>query len=62
VEGDDFSVCKSLYKIIELAGHWWLMPVVILATWEAEMRRIKVLGQPGQKSSEDPTSVEKSWV
>jgi hypothetical protein len=28
-------------------GHWWLTPV-ILATQEAEMRRIKVRSQPGQ--------------
>jgi hypothetical protein len=30
-----------------LAGHQWLVPV-ILATQEAEMRRIAVRSQPGQ--------------
>jgi hypothetical protein len=28
--------------------HWWLMPI-ILATWEAEIRRIAIPGQPGMK-------------
>jgi hypothetical protein len=23
-------------------GYWWLTPVIILATWEAEIRRITV--------------------
>jgi hypothetical protein len=27
------------------AGHWWLM-LVIIATWEAEIRKIVVQGQP----------------
>jgi hypothetical protein len=39
----------------------WLTPV-ILATWKTEMRRIEVLGQPGQQSSRDPISMEKSWM
>jgi hypothetical protein len=30
-----------------ISGHWWLMPE-ILATWEAEIRRIAVGGQPRQ--------------
>jgi hypothetical protein len=29
------------------AGCWWLTPV-ILATWEAKIRRITVQGQPRQ--------------
>jgi hypothetical protein len=34
-------------KLIQ-AGHWWPMPL-ILATQEAEIRRIMVLSQPRQK-------------
>jgi hypothetical protein len=30
-----------------MARHWWLMPI-ILATQEAEIRRIKVRSQQGQ--------------
>jgi hypothetical protein len=38
-------LCLKEKKI--LARQWWLMPV-ILATWEAEIRRIKVQSQPRQ--------------
>jgi hypothetical protein len=41
--------------------HWYLTPV-IQATWDLEIWRIMVPGQPGQKSLQDPTSKEKSWV
>jgi hypothetical protein len=37
------------------------MPV-ILATWEAEIRKIAVRDQPGQKSSWDSIPTEKSWM
>jgi hypothetical protein len=37
-----------------------LMPV-ILAVWEAEIRKIEVPGQPGQKSLQDITSTKQSW-
>jgi hypothetical protein len=36
--------CKKEDKNISLAGHWWLMSV-ILPTWEAEIRRITFGGQ-----------------
>jgi hypothetical protein len=36
---------SNALKIDKLARDWWLMPV-ILATWEAEIRRITVGGQP----------------
>jgi hypothetical protein len=42
-------------------GHWWLTPV-ILASWEAEIKRIKVPGQLGQKSLQDPIPTGKSWA
>jgi hypothetical protein len=34
-------------RVRDLAGHWWLMPV-ILATQDAEIRRTMVQSQPGQ--------------
>jgi hypothetical protein len=34
-------------------GCWWLT-LVILATWEAEIRKTSVDGQPRQKSLQDP--------
>jgi hypothetical protein len=48
---------KTKTKTVEL-GAQWLVPV-ILAIWEAETRRITVLGQPGQKSLQDPISMRK---
>jgi hypothetical protein len=36
-----------LFQESKQTGHWWLMPV-ILATWEAKIRRIVVGSQPGQ--------------
>jgi hypothetical protein len=38
-------------KITRAAGHWWFTPV-ILATQEAEMRRIAVWSQAGQIAHE----------
>jgi hypothetical protein len=35
-------------KTLGLAGRWWLMPV-ILATWEAEIRRITVKANLGKQ-------------
>jgi hypothetical protein len=37
----------SFKTVRKIAGHWWLTPV-ILATQEAEIRRISVRSQPGQ--------------
>jgi hypothetical protein len=34
-------------KSAVIAGHWWLTSI-ILTTWEAEIRRIQVEGQPRQ--------------
>jgi hypothetical protein len=36
-----YSLFPSLFKKVKASRHQWLMPV-ILATWEAEIRRIAV--------------------
>jgi hypothetical protein len=45
-----------------LARHWWLTPV-ILATQEAEIRRIVVQSQPGQIvcKTQSQNTHEKGW-
>jgi hypothetical protein len=47
------GICSRTNKSKQLAGLWWLMPV-ILATWEAEMGRIAIRGQPGKTVLETP--------
>jgi hypothetical protein len=42
-----FHISVNTLKNTELAGHWWLMPI-ILVTQEAENRRIEVQNQQGQ--------------
>jgi hypothetical protein len=44
----------ALSKLQEDSGCWWLT-LAILATWEAEIRRIMVRGQPGQIVHETPS-------
>jgi hypothetical protein len=56
---DTRSIHRTTYistlKIIHLARHWWLMPV-ILAVQEAEIRRMAVHSQLGQIVPQDPIS------
>jgi hypothetical protein len=49
-----FSCTKTLVTVLLEAGHLWLMSV-ILVTWEAEIWRIEVPGQPEQIVLETPS-------
>jgi hypothetical protein len=54
------KVTKHLINNLKEARRQWLTPV-ILATWEAEIRRIMVRGQPRQKVGKTPSQPIKSW-
>jgi hypothetical protein len=43
----------SVQEVDILARHWWLTPIII-ATQEAEIRRITVQSQPQANSFQDP--------
>jgi hypothetical protein len=47
-------VGEAVSKISEMVTCPWLMPVTI-ATWEAELKRITVGGQPGQMFTRPPS-------
>jgi hypothetical protein len=56
---DSQPVALNLKKKKKTAGHWWFTPI-ILATQEAEIRRITVRNQPEKYSSRDPISKKKN--
>jgi hypothetical protein len=49
---ETFLQCMHVSKH-HMGEHWWLIPV-ILTTWEAEIGRIMVQGQPRQIEHETP--------
>jgi hypothetical protein len=48
------SKLKALGSVTGASWVWWLSPI-ILATWEEEIERITVPGQPRQKIPETPS-------
>jgi hypothetical protein len=48
-------------EVLILSGHQWLTPV-ILATQEAEIRRIAVQSQPGANNSQGSISEKKNII
>jgi hypothetical protein len=52
---------KERAPVSWLKMRWWLMPI-ILASWEAKIGNITVLGQPGQKKFARPHLNRKKWA
>jgi hypothetical protein len=48
------NIQKSPIKLFRNAGCWWLT-AVILATWEADIERLLVLGYPRQIVHKTPS-------
>jgi hypothetical protein len=48
-------------KLLGLSWMWWVRSA-ILVTQEAEIGRIEVQSQPGQKSLQDPILTNKNWA
>jgi hypothetical protein len=57
--GSPLTLSQSAVKKLTVAWCWWLMSI-ILATWEAEIRRIMIQGQSGYIVCEIPSQNKQS--